>query len=95
MEKMVKMVTSMTKSAKTTELWKEAVLRLVAVFGEDAIYYVDCDRFLKEEEVEAYALPYEEWQDGKRVHFGLAIQHTYEEEECQLFTYSDAPILLW
>lgn len=94
MMKMKEMVASVTRSAKTSKAWKEAIYRAVALLGETAIYFVDCDRFLKEGDEGVSALPYEEWQDGQRVHFGLQVQHTYEEE-CQLFTYSDAPILLW
>lgn len=96
MKKAEKMVTFITRSAKTSKAWKEAIYRAVALLGETAIYFVDCNRFLKEDDEGVCALPYEEWQDGKRVHFGLAIQHTYEsDEDGQLFTYSDAPILLW
>lgn len=90
------MVASMTRSAKTYKAWKEAVYRAVTLFGEEAIYYVDCDRLLKEGDEGVSALPYEEWVEGQRVHLGLEVQHSYDAlEDGQLFTYSDAPILLW
>ena len=91
------MVNTVTAKASTMKAWKAAVRRMVALFGESAIYYVNCDRFITEgdEDEDAYALPYEQWEAGKKIHYGLQVQHSYYDEDVeQYFSYGDEVVLL-
>ena len=92
-----KMVNDVTKRASSISMkeWKAAILRMYALFGESAIYYVNCDRFIREGDDDAYAFPYDEWEGGKKIHHGLQVQHSYYEPEMkQFFSYGDEVILL-
>lgn len=74
------MVTKITTIGGSNRQWKQAVRIAYNLFGEEAIYYLNCKRFACNENDQPHALPYEEWEWGKRIHYGLQIQHSYIEE---------------
>ena len=89
------MVDYVTRKTSSKKEWRAAIHRMYSLFGEDALYYVNCDRFIKEGDEDAYAHPYEEWNDGKKIHYGLQVQHSYYDEDVkQYFSYGDEVVLL-
>lgn len=89
------MVNNVTANASSMKDWKAAIHRMYALFGESGLYYVNCDRFIKEGDEDAYAFPYEQWDGDKKIHHGLQVQHSYYDEEMEQYcSYGDEVVLL-
>lgn len=87
------MVAKVTAKASSKKEWKAAIRRMHALFGKESLYYIDCTRFIKEGDEGANAFPYEEWKDGKKIHYGVQVQHSYYDGG-QYYSYGDEVVLL-
>lgn len=83
-EDKVKFLTS-EQMAPTTEEWLKAITELVKEFGNTAIHYVDCSRFIKEGNDDCRAIPLDEWDEESqsRKTIGLQLQHQWVDKESQ------------
>lgn len=98
-ERVERFVARVTGEAKSLKDWRGAVRLVHALYGRDALYFINCERFADDEEDETSAMPYEVWIGGKMVHFGVEIQHTevlqYPDWGKMTSSYGDEIFLLW